>query len=115
MSALHVRGRRVARAALAVQESRPYNLLMWKDDAGSVSFDQSRAEALMGKYVLVGITYLDEVGNPKELKQLHGVVETVSEEEGIKIRLKGRAEKDYLALPPDIDTLRPLKTRAKWS
>ncbi|MCA9460713.1 MAG: hypothetical protein KC590_01150 [Nitrospira sp.] len=64
----------------------------WNKDAGL---------AYIGKYILVGITYLDHKGNEKVRQQMHGIVESASETDGIKINLKGVYDGKIWTMPPD--------------
>ncbi len=55
-------------------------------------------EELIGKYVLIGITYLDADGNIEEQKQFHGYFESM--DDVVHIRLKNDSY-DF-TLPPDL-------------
>ena len=55
----------------------------------------------MGKYILVGITYLDSNGNATRQTQLHGVVEKATPD-GITISLRGSHAGESWCMPPDL-------------
>lgn len=63
--------------------------------------EQGCGLAYIGKYILVGITYLDHKGNEKVRQQMHGIVESASETDGIKINLKGVYDGKIWTMPPD--------------
>ncbi len=63
-------------------------------------FDSQFAQQLLGKYIVVGITYLKPNGDLDYLQQLHGIVKTVSEQEGISIELKGVYDGEEWSMPP---------------
>ena len=58
-------------------------------------------ESYIGKYILVGITYVDHKGNEIQRQQLHGVIESADKNIGIKIALKGVYEGQSWTMPPD--------------
>jgi len=66
---------------------------------GKPRLDESGAGEYIGKTILVGITYLDHHQNLIERKQWHGIIETFSNSEGIRIKLAG--SEDRCCLPPD--------------
>jgi hypothetical protein len=55
-------------------------------DNGEPRWDDERARSLVGKYALVGLTFLDAEGNLLSQAQRHGRVVEVDEERGISIR-----------------------------
>ena len=65
------------------------------------SFDHLFAKALLGKYVLVGITRLDADEKLISRKQFHGEVVEADAEKGFCIKLLGNREGEYEWLPPD--------------
>jgi len=70
-------------------------------DDGRPPFDHYFARGLIGKIVLVGVTYLNHNGKAIEQRQFHGRVEEADARRGIRLRLLGeRAGEDYW-LPPD--------------
>lgn len=70
----------------------------WQGEAAH-SFNEGRAAELLGKHVLVGMTYLDHHGDLEERVQFHGVVVIANRESGIVLELA--ATGGYFALPPD--------------
>jgi len=54
---------------------------------------------VVGKHLLVGLTYVRYGGEVIEQKQLHGIVERINEQEGILIRLP---DDTLFKLPPDL-------------
>jgi hypothetical protein len=67
--------------------------------AGPPPLDQALVERIVGKRLLIGLTHLEHTGDFVEQTQLHGLVEEVSMEAGIVVRLNdGRV----CRLPPDL-------------
>src|SRR5258708_5357471 len=58
---------------------------------------------LVGRTIIIGITYLEHDGSLLEQVQKHGVIERI-DEKGIAIRL---SDGDLFNLPPDLRSLRP--------
>lgn len=66
-------------------------------------FDEALAKRLIGKYVLVGMTYESKSGEFIEQVQNHGIVKSADAYKGVCIELKGDSEgKADLWLPPDL-------------
>ena len=65
------------------------------------NFDDKIAQQILGKYILVGITYLDSNGELESQSQLHGRVKKVSETEGILIDLRGVHEGEEWNMLPN--------------
>ena len=65
--------------------------------------DDDRIEQLIGKHVLVGITYVDLDQQPIERRQLHGRIVRIDLDNGIVLAL---ANGEEYTLPPDLDALR---------
>lgn len=70
-----------------------------KPDADDPPFDAALAESLLGKHVLVGITYVDQADHPTGTRQLHGHIVRIDPREGVVILVYGTSEE--FALPPD--------------
>src|SRR4051812_23786942 len=71
-------------------------------------WDDERGRALVGKTVLLGLTFTDADGELIEQLQRHGVVAHASEEQGIVIRLVAPGQAwhgEPYALPPDLSSL----------
>jgi hypothetical protein len=66
-------------------------------------------ESYLGKYILVGITYIDHKGNETLRQQFHGVIESADKDEGIRIALKGVNEGQSWIMPPDQKSIKPAK------
>jgi hypothetical protein len=72
------------------------------DDKGNSSAPLLKPDVvnkILGKRLLVGLTYLRKSGDLIEQKQMHGIVERINQEEGIVIRLPDGAQ---FRLPPDL-------------
>ena len=67
----------------------------------SFEFDEKIAEDIIGKVVLVGITYLNSEGELQSKTQFFGVVISVCSENGIKLCLAGQHQGHEYNLPPD--------------
>jgi len=68
-------------------------------------FDDVEAQEIIGKHLLVGVTYRDHQGEITGVEQFHGEVIRATREEGIIIRLNGSTEERWL--PPDLSCLEP--------
>jgi hypothetical protein len=64
-------------------------------------FDQRIADGYLGKYILVGLTYVDHEGNETRRVQLHGVIEKAASD-GITITLRGVHDGRSWNMPPDL-------------
>jgi len=71
-------------------------------------FDEKVAASYEGKYLLVGLSYLDD--NDKEIRrcELHGVIQSATRE-GILIALKGVHEGEKWNMPPLLGVIRAAK------
>ncbi|MET0027610.1 MAG: hypothetical protein ABW101_08225 [Candidatus Thiodiazotropha sp.] len=65
-----------------------------------MEFDPKKAKELIGKYILVGITYLDSNGEIESQQQLHGSIKRATEDEGILIQLAGVYDGEEWNMPP---------------
>ncbi|MHB0977141.1 MAG: hypothetical protein ACYC1U_08095 [Candidatus Aquicultorales bacterium] len=65
-------------------------------------FDEMLACSYIGKYILVGLTYVDHEGVEIERKQLHGVVMSADRRLGLSVQLHGAHEGETLTMPPDL-------------
>ena len=61
--------------------------------------DEQLAARVIGKHLLVGLTFVTQSGEVIEQKQLHGIVEQITRQTGIVIRLVDGSE---YRLPPDL-------------
>ena len=67
------------------------------------TWDENRARAMVGKTVLVGLTYLDPDGN--RVEQFHGEVVSVDPRRGVEMRLAGSRSGETFMLPPDVSNV----------
>jgi hypothetical protein len=77
-------------------------------------WDQSLANAILGKILLVGLTFLNEDGSLIEQQQFFGHVQSVSQNIGIALALEGNRLGETYLLPPDtraIKVANPAKYR----
>ncbi len=74
---------------------------------GDQARDAALAQTLVGKTVLIGITYVDASGSPLSLKEFHGVIAEVDPKQGIRVELAGKSAGQTYWLPPDTRSLRP--------
>ena len=72
-------------------------------------FDLERAKTLIGKLVLIGLTYYDHDGNFLEQKQMHGRISSVDGKKGLAIALEGSRNGETYWLPPDLRSFREAK------
>ena len=77
----------------------------WRDPENRPPFDQDLADSYVGKYVLVGITYLSHAGEELRRQQLHGVIESASPD-GILISLRGAYAGKSWNMPPALEAIR---------
>lgn len=63
-------------------------------------FTEAEAADLVGKYMLIGITYLDDKGVELHRAQMHGVVSAASTS-GVEVALRGARDGGSFSLPPD--------------
>ena len=64
-------------------------------------WDESIAEDVVGKVVLVGLTYLEADGRLIEQQQFFGTVVSADSRKGILLFLKGQRAGEQYNLPPD--------------
>ena len=76
-------------------------------DDGRPAFDQEAASALVGKVVLVGVTYEDRRGNLKRQEQFFGTVSETDARRGIAVSLAGSRSGETRWLPPDTAIFKP--------
>lgn len=70
-----------------------------------MQFEDRIGKQIQGKYLLIGISYIDAEGNIESQQQLHGTVERSSREEGIVVQLKGFFKGEKVQLPPDTTSI----------
>jgi hypothetical protein len=75
-------------------------------DAEPLAFDAARAESLIGKRVLVGITYENRRGEMSRSEQVFGTVAS-ADPRGIRVALDGVRRGETKWLPPSTDVFQP--------
>jgi hypothetical protein len=70
----------------------------------SPPFDQALADSYIGKYILVGLTFVDHTGTERRRQQLHGVIERASRD-GIVVSLRGAHQGRSWTMPPDLGAI----------
>lgn len=78
----------------------------WTGEDPRPEFDEELATTLVGKYILVGVTYFAHFGRELERLQMHGIVESASAE-GIRIALRGQREGETWVMAPVLDAIEP--------
>lgn len=68
-------------------------------DGKPPELDAELIASVLGRRLLVGLTYLEANGDLIEQKQLHGIVEQISRDAGIVLRLP---DGSTFRLPPDL-------------
>jgi hypothetical protein len=64
-------------------------------------WDETIAASVVGKVVLVGLTYLEADGGLIEQQQFFGTVVSAESRKGILLSLKGQRAGEHFNLPPD--------------
>ena len=80
----------------------------WTGDSAPPEFDQALAESYIGKYILIGLTYLAHDDAFIEQVQMHGEIESVSCD-GIRISLRGKREGETWVMPPNLESVSAAK------
>jgi hypothetical protein len=70
------------------------------------SFSQEQAKAIIGKLVVIGITYYDHVGKFIEQEQMHGRIVSADKCAGVAIELEGIHKGETFRLPSDLDAFK---------
>ena len=78
----------------------------WSGNASAHELDRAAADVYVGKYILVGVTYVDQAGQVENSVQMHGVVESAAED-GITIALKGERAGQSWTMPADLSAISP--------
>lgn len=71
-----------------------------------VRWDVSLAADLLGKRLLVGLTYVGVGGTPVDHLQVHGRVQTADPHSGVILQLEGKRAGESFTLPPDTSAIR---------
>jgi hypothetical protein len=78
---------------------------------------KKQAQDLIGKYVLVGLTFADAEGRVIDQMQRHGTVEQVDPGAGVQIRLQSPGniwDGELYWLPPDLGSFQPAQPDATY-
>jgi hypothetical protein len=78
----------------------------WTGPGAAPEFEQALADTYVGKYILIGVTYLDHQGQLLEQVQMHGTIELASPD-GIVIALGGLRAGESWVMPPVLDSISP--------
>ena len=78
----------------------------WAGNSTAREFDNEAAAVYLGKYILIGVTYVDGAGQIEQSVQMHGLVESASEQ-GITISLKGERAGQSWTMPADPSAITP--------
>ena len=78
---------------------------LW-DGPPDEEFDAEFASGFIGKYLLVGVTRLNNSGELLSQEQLHGVIADITAN-GIDLELKGIHEGETWRMPPFLEELSP--------
>lgn len=62
-----------------------------------------RAKDLIGRTVIVGLTYCDPDGSFSHQVQMHGEIESADPVEGVLVRLEGERDGETYLLPPQFE------------
>ena len=90
---------RITTGLTILRAGEPLNDIESGDVTGRPELDLDLARHVIGKRLLIGLTFLDAEGDLIEQTQLHGIVEEISPSAGIVIRL---ADGSVYRLPPDL-------------
>lgn len=63
-------------------------------------FTDDEADELVGKTILIGVTYVDVDGQELQRSQMHGVVSSASAR-GVEVALRGERHGTTFGIPPD--------------
>jgi hypothetical protein len=79
--------------------------MTFQPEQPDTEFDPVEAAALIGKSLLIGITYVNHANEAIEQEQMHGQIIRATKDEGIVIALEPSGEE--FALPPALDAIYP--------
>jgi hypothetical protein len=96
----------------AANPSCGHSLLVISSDRANMllvpEFDENIASQFLGKYILVGATYLNHDGSLNEQVQMYGMIESASHE-GFRISLRGARQGESWTMPPVREAIQPAK------
>ena len=75
------------------------------DEHETAHWDADFAKTLLGKTLLMNLTFLDEEGEVAERQQFFGVVIDATEDEGVVLDLLGEHDGDTYTLPPQTSAI----------
>jgi len=76
-------------------------------DQPQPEWDQAFADALLGKTVIVGLTYVNDADEVTRRVQIHGVIGLADRTEGVRLDLQGVKAGQTYWLPPQVDNFEP--------
>lgn len=76
------------------------------DEAEVLHWDADFARSLLGKTLLMNLTFLDDDGEVQERQQFFGVVIDATEDEGVVLDLLGEHDGDTYTLPPQTSAIK---------
>jgi len=76
------------------------------DETEVPHWDADLAKTLLGKTLLMNLTFLDNDGDVEERQQFFGVVIDATEDEGIVLDLLGEHDGDTYTLPPQTSAIK---------
>ncbi len=71
-----------------------------------MKYDIEFAKKLLGKSILIGVNVIDSNGEIESQQQMHGLVKSVSEADGILILLNGSFLGKEWQMPPDTSCIK---------
>ncbi len=71
-----------------------------------MEFDKEFAKKLLGRSILIGVSVLNRDGAIESQQQMHGLVKSASETDGILILLNGSFEGHEWKMPPDTSCIK---------
>ena len=71
-----------------------------------MKFDKEFAKKLTGRSILIGVSVLNSKGEIESREQMHGLVKSVSEVDGIVIILNGSFKGHEWKMPPDTSCIK---------
>ncbi|MCZ2498113.1 hypothetical protein GN316_15210 [Xylophilus sp. Kf1] len=80
-----------------------FNMTQYTSEHWEPHFDDEKAATIIGKRMLVGVTYRTHDEEVTGLDQFHGVIMRANRDEGIILRLNGSGGERWV--PPDLSRL----------
>ena len=79
-------------------------------DEDRPEWDAALADLLIGKVVIIGVTYVDAKGELLRRVQMHGIVGRTDPREGVRIDLAGAKAGQVYWLPPQVSNFYPAQS-----